>query len=62
MNFCIITLQYYSGNYKKKIVLPYFTKAHTLLLRSKYIDTHKIIRTLHKLIEFKEPVFAFTET
>ena len=50
------------GIIKKKLYCHTLLKAHTLLLQSKYIDTHKRIRTLHKLIEFKEPVFAFTET
>ena len=59
--FLYYTLQY-SGNYYKKNCIAYFTKAHTLLLRLKYIDTHKTKRTLHMLIEFKEPVFAVTET
>ena len=61
MNFCIIHYNI-QGIIIKKNCIAYFTKAHTLLLRSKYTDTHKTKRTLHMLIEIKEPVFAVTET
>ena len=77
MNFSVLILYLYTdyniiqgilfeknciAYFTKKLILYYYILYTLLLLRLKYIDTHKRKKTLHILIEFNEPVFALTET